>query len=173
MADDAEILRARARVLARPPEPAAEPATLLEVLEFRLAQERYAIETRYVREVHPLVDLTRVPCTPPFVAGIVNVRGRVIPVLDLKKLFDLPEQGLTDLHGVILLDGNGLELGLLADTIVDVRTIPVDSVQASLATLTGIRSEYLTGVTGERIVVLDTHRLLSDPKIIVDEDVES
>ena len=172
MSDDAEILRTRARALARPMELPPERATLLEVLEFRLAYERYAVETRYVREVHPLVDLTKVPCTPAFVAGIVNVRGRVVPVLDLKKLFDLPEEGLTDLHRVILLDGNGMELGLLADTIDAVRTIPVETLQTSLATLTGIRSEYLKGVTGEHVVVLDTQRIMSDPKIIVDDDVD-
>lgn len=173
MVDDAEILRARARALARPPELAPEPATLVEVLEFRLAHERYAVETRYVREVSPLVDLTRVPCTPPFVIGVVNVRGRVVPVIDLKKLFDLPEQGLTDLHRVILLEGNGLELGLLADIIVDVRAVPAESVRTSVATLTGIREEYLRGVTEERVIVLDTRRILADPKLIVDEGVDS
>ena len=173
MADEAEILRARARALARPPQMAPAPASLLEVLEFRLAHERYAVETRCVREVQPLVDLARVPCTPHFMAGVVNVRGRVVPVIDLKKLFALPDQGLTDLHRVILLESNGMELGLLADTVVDVRVIPVDTVQASLATLTGIRGEYLKGVTGERVVLLDAQRILSDPRLVIDDEVES
>ena len=152
---------------------APEAETFLEVLEFRLAQERYAIETRYVREVYPLKDLTPLPSTPPFVLGIVNVRGRILPVLDLKKFFDLPEQGLTDLHRIILVRGNDLELGLLADVIVGVRSIPVDSLQPSLPTLTGIRADYLKGVTAERLVVLDLDRILTDPKIIVHEEVES
>src|ERR1700726_1698325 len=106
MKSDTQILPARAHALARPPAhtPAAE--TMLDVLEFRLAQERYAIETRYVREVHPLKDLTPLPCTPPFVLGIVNVRGRIVPVFDLKKFFDLPDQGLTDLHRIILIEGH-------------------------------------------------------------------
>jgi purine-binding chemotaxis protein CheW len=171
--DAAQTLRARARALARPPvdTPAAE--TLLEVLEFSLAQERYAIETRYVREVYPLKDLTPLPCTPPFVLGIVNVRGRIVPVFDLKKFFDLPEQGLTDLHRIILIEGNGMELGLLADLTVGVRAIPADTLQPSLPTLTGIRGEYLKGVTAERLVVLDVARILADPKIIVHEEVET
>ena len=166
-----QILRARARALARPPEPAPAAETLLEVLEFRLAQERYAVETRHVREVHPLKDLAPLPCTPPFVLGIVNVRGHILPVLALKKFFDLPEQGLTDLHRIIHVRGHDLELGLLADVIVGVRSIPVESLQSSLPTLTGIRSDYLKGVTAERLVVLDLARILADPKIMVHVEV--
>lgn len=171
--DARQILHARARALARPPEHTAVAEASLELLEFRLARESYALETRYVREVCPLKNLTPLPCTPPFVLGIVNVRGRILPVLDLKKFFDLPEQGLTDLHRIILVRGNDLELGLLADVIVGVRTIPMDSLQASLPTLTGIRTEYLKGVTSERLVVLDLARILADPKIIVQEEVEN
>ena len=167
-----QILRARAQALARPPERAAVAAASLELLEFRLANECYALETRYVREVYPLKNLTPLPCTPPFVLGIVNVRGRILPVLDLKKFFELPEEGLTDLHRIILVHGNDLELGLLADVIAGVRTIPVDSLQPSLPTLTGIRAEYLKGVTAARLVVLDLDRILADPKIIVQEEVE-
>ena len=171
--DARAILRARARALARPRDRAAVAEASLELLEFRLAQECYALETRHVREVYPLRDLTPLPCTPPFVLGIVNVRGRITPVIDIKKFFDLPDKGLTDLHRIILVRGNDLELGLLADVIVGVRTIPVDSLQPSLPTLTGIRADYLKGVTAERLVVLDLDRILADPKIIVHEEVES
>jgi purine-binding chemotaxis protein CheW len=142
------------------------------LLEFRLAQERYGLEDRWVQEVCPLKELTPLPCTPPFVLGIVNVRGRILPVLDVKKFFDLPEQGLTDLHRLILIRGNDLELGLLADVIVGVRSIPADSLQPSLPTLTGIRGDYLKGVTAERLVILDLARILADPKIIVHDEVE-
>ena len=169
----AQILHSRAQALARPPERAPLAETFLEVLEFRLAQERYAVETRYVHEVRPLKDLTPLPCTPPFVLGIVNVRGHILPVLDLKTFFDLPQNGLTDLHCIILVRERDLEFGLLADVIVGVRSIPVESLQASLPTLTGIRSDYLKGVTAERLVVLDLARLLADPRILVHEDVEN
>lgn len=171
--DARHILRARAKALARPSEHVPMSAPLLDVLEFRLAHERYALETRYVREVYPLNDLTPLPCTPPFVLGIVNVRGRILPVFDLKKLFDLPEPGVTDLHRIILIEGGSIELGLLADVVVGVRSIPADSVQPPLPTLTGIRSDYLKGVTAERLVVLDVARILADPNIIVHEDVET
>jgi purine-binding chemotaxis protein CheW len=168
-----QILLARARALARPrPCPPVE-GTLLELLEFRLASERYAVEARHVQEVHPLWDLTPLPGTPAFMLGIVNVRGRILPVLDLKNFFELPAQGLTDLHRIIRVSGNGLELGLLADVIVGVRSIAVDSLQSSLPTLTGIRADYLKGVSDERLVVLDVERILSDPRIIVHDEVET
>jgi purine-binding chemotaxis protein CheW len=93
-------------------------------------------------------------------------------VLDLKKFFDLPERGLTDLHRIILVRGHDLELGLLADVIVGVRSVPIASLQPSLPTLTGIRADYLKGVDEERLVVLDLDRLLADPKLIVHEDVD-
>ena len=168
----AQILHARAQALARPPAHAPEAGTLIEVLEFRLAQERYAVEARYVHEVHPLKELTPLPCTPAFVLGIVNVRGRILAVLDLKKFFDLPEQGLTDLHRIIVVRDRDLEFGLLADVVVGVRSIPAESLQASLPTLTGIRADYLKGVTAEHLVVLDLARILADPKIIVQDEAE-
>src|SRR5882757_4456354 len=171
-AETDRILRARAQALARPSSSAPAPSTMLELLEFRLASERYALETRHVQNVHPLRELTPLPCTPPFVLGIVNVRGRILPVLDLKKFFDLPERGLTDLHRMILVRGNGLELGLLADVIVGVRSVAADDLQPSLPTLSGIRADYLKGVSVERLVVLDLDRILSDPRIVVHEEVE-
>lgn len=171
--DDKQILRARALLLARPPESASPDVTSIEVLEFRLAEERYALETRYVREVYPLKNLTPLPCTPPFVLGVVNVRGRIVPVVDLKKFFGLPENGLTDLHRVILAGGNDLEIGILADVSVGVRSIPIDSLQPPMPTLSGIGADYLKGVTAERLVVLDMGRILSDPSLIVHEEVEN
>ena len=169
----ATILRERARALARRSEQAPSADTVLEVLEFRLAQERYAVEPRHVREVFPLKELTPLPCTPSFVLGIVNVRGQILPVFDLRKLFDLPEEGLTDLHRVIIVRGHNLELGLLADLSLGVRSVPLSSLQPSLPTLTGIRGDYLKGVTAERLVVLDLASLLADPRIIVNEEVET
>jgi purine-binding chemotaxis protein CheW len=123
--------------------------------------------------VYPLKDLTPLPCTPEFLLGVVNVRGRIMPVINIKKFFDLPDKGLSDLHRIILVRGNDLELGLLADVIVGVRTVPLDSLQTSLPTFTGIRSDYLKGVTAERLIVLDLDRILADPRIIVHEEVEN
>lgn len=172
-AESQRILRERAQALARQPRRAPAADSMLELLEFRLAKERYAVETRHVQEVHPLRELTPLPGTPSFLLGIVNVRSRIVPVLDLKRFFGLPEQGLTDLHRIILVKGNDLELGLLADVVTSVRSVPADSLQPSLPTLTGIRADYLKGVTEERLVVLDLERVLADPKIIVHEEIDN
>jgi len=161
-----QVLRERARALARVPE---EPAShqRLELLEFRLAQERYAVETRHVSDVHPFRDLTPLPGTPAFIRGVVNLRGRLLAVFDLKKFFALPEQGITDLHSIIVVNTPGLELGLLADVVVGVRQVDAGSLAPALPTLSDIAAEYLKGVNAERVVVLDLDRLLADPRILV------
>jgi purine-binding chemotaxis protein CheW len=161
----AETLRQRARELARVPLHAT--ARLIELLEFRLADERYAVATRFVQEVHPFDKLTPLPGTPEFVLGVVNARGRILPVFDLKKLFDLPEQGLADMHQIVFVRVADVEIGILADLVVGVMRLDVAHLQPSLPTLTGIRAQYLEGVTAERLVVLDLPQILGDPKIIV------
>jgi purine-binding chemotaxis protein CheW len=166
------ILHERALALARRPQEPAAADTLVEVLEFRLAHERYAVETLHVREVHPLRNLTPLPCAPAFVRGIVNVRGRITAVIDIKRFFELPETGITDLHRVVLVQGNGMEVGLLADAIVGVHSIPLRDLAEQLPNLTGIRADYLKGVTAQGLVVLDAPRLLEDPRIIVEEEVQ-
>ena len=142
----------------------------LEILEFRLAYESYAIEACFVREVCPLKDFTPVPCTPPFVLGIVNVRGQILSVIDLKKFFELPEKGLSDLNKVIVAHNRDIEFGILADAVAGVRAIPVADIQAPLPTLTGIRQDYLKGVTRDRLVVLDGAKLLSDSRMKVERE---
>jgi len=166
------ILRERARRLATPPSQVTVNDTV-EVLEFGLAGERYALEAEHVHDVQPLRELTPLPCTPAFLRGLVNIRGRLVPVIDLKRFFGLPEQGITDLHRVVLLRTADLEIGLLADTVEGVYPLDLHNIQPSLPTLTGIREEFLRGVTAERLVVLDAQTILADPRIVVDEDVES
>jgi len=165
------ILSERAQLLAREPEKAAAADQFIEVIEFVLAFERYAVETRYVREVEPLDSLTPLPGTPAFVLGIVNVRGEILSVIDLRKFFELPEKGLTDLNKVIVLESENMLFGILADAVAGVRRIPVGDIQPSLPTLTGIREAYLRGVTPGRMVILDGEKLLTDESIVVQERV--
>lgn len=169
--DMEEILQQRARRLARPQERAIQDDAI-ELLEFRLAQERYSIDTRYVLAVHPLRDLTPLPGTPPFMRGVVSLRGRIVPVIDMKKFFDLPESGITDLHRVIFVQAGDVELGVMADIAVGVIRVPTALIQPSPPTPLGIRADYLMGVTEERLIVLDIARVLSDPKIILQDEVE-
>jgi purine-binding chemotaxis protein CheW len=166
------MLRERAKVLARETQKWTTSEASLEVVVFQLAHESYAIETACIREVYPLKELTPLPCTPPFVLGIINIRGQILSVLDIKKFFQLPEQGLTDLKKVIILHSEEMEFGILVDAILGVRTIPLSKIQPSLPTLTDIGGEYLKGVTAERLIILDAARILTDKNIIVYEEIK-
>jgi purine-binding chemotaxis protein CheW len=169
-----KVLKARAKALAQ--EPKKEGLAFkeqVEIVEFLLAYERYGIELRFVREVYPLKDLTPLPVTPPFVLGMINVRGQILSVIDIKRFFDLPEKGLTDLNKVIILHNDGMEFGILADVIIGANRIPLSDIQTSLPTLVGIREEYLKGVTRERLVILDAEKLLRDKRLIVQEEGEA
>ena len=165
------ILKSRAKRLAQELEQRGADTDYLEILEFLIAHETYAIETMFVREVYPMMELTPLPCTPAFVLGLINIRGQILTIIDMKKFFDLPEKGITNLNKVIVVRKDAMELGLLADEIIGIRNIPVNELQPPLSTMTGIHAEYLKGVTGERLIVLDIKRFLTDKKLIVQEEV--
>lgn len=159
------ILKQRATILAREARTTGAGEEYIEIVEFLLAQERYGIETRHIREVCPLKELTPLPSTPPFVLGVVNARGRIVPVVDIKTIFGLPYRGLTELNKLIIVAANAIELGLLADTIIGVQQLSLREIQPSLPTLTAIRSQYLKGVTPERLVILDAEKIILDNSI--------
>jgi purine-binding chemotaxis protein CheW len=165
------VLVARAHELAREAQVRADATSFVQAVEFDLASERYGFDLGTVREVCLLRDLTPVPCTPAFIAGVINLRGEILTVIDIKKFFDLPEKGITDLNKIIIIHGDGMQLGVLADSIRGVRAIPLDDLQPTLPTLTGMRADYLRGVTSERLILLDAVKILTDQRIIVHEEV--
>ena len=167
----ARILHERALALALEPGAAKPLESSFEVIEFGLAHERYAIESAHVREVVPLENLTALPCTPAFVLGIVNLRGEIVSVIDLRRFFDLALTGLPDLNKVIVLESASMVFGILADVVHGVRRMALDDIQPSLPTLTGIREKYLKGITAQRTVVLDAAKLLADGDIVVRQQV--
>ncbi len=169
--EERSLLKARAQELAREPAAQEVAGDILEAVEFELASEHYAIALAEVKEVSLLKELTPVPCTPPFVLGIINLRGEIRTVIDLKKFFDLPAKGISELNKIITIQHDDIQLGILADAICGVRRIRLDELQPTLPTLTGLRADYLRGVTSDRLVVLDTAKLLSDNRILVNEEV--
>jgi len=162
-----DILKARAVKLAKKADSEKERLKKLDFVEFKIAGELYGIELKFIRTIHPLKNLTYVPGAPDFIRGIINLRGEIISVVDLKKFFDLPDQELTNLSQVIILSSDTMEFGILADKILGVMQIPETKIQPSLPTLTGIRSAYLKGVTGDGVVILDGDKLLSDEKMLI------
>jgi purine-binding chemotaxis protein CheW len=167
------ILKQRAAILAREQQADQVVQVRLEVIEFLLAYERYAIESSWVREVYPLKEITPLPGAPAFVLGIINVRGQIVSIVDLKKFFDLPDKGLTDFNKVIIIGDGKTEFGLLADAVPGVRQILAGEIQPPLPTQTGVRAEYVRGLTADRLVVLNVAKILADPAIKVCQTIDT
>jgi purine-binding chemotaxis protein CheW len=167
-----EILRSRALELSKEHKITESAGKSIQIVEFLLGYERYGIELTYLKEVYPLKDITPLPGVPHFVLGLINVRGQILSVIDIKKFFDIPEKGLTNLNQVLILDDTKMGFGILADEILNIRSIQILDIQPSLPTLKDIREEFLKGVTGDRLVVLDMKKLIHAKKIIVHEEVE-
>ncbi|WP_292519072.1 chemotaxis protein CheW [Methanoculleus sp.] len=160
------VLAERARAIAQVEEGAHETG-LSEILTFRLASREYAIETRYIREVFIIREITPVPGVPDFIAGICAVRGEIISVVDLARFFSIPEQGLTDLNRVIVLSDGTMTFGILADYITDIGTTPTGDLAPVQPGTTPIDPRYLLGITEGSRVVLDAGAILADPKMPV------
>lgn len=169
--DEADLLLAERAAIFSAVAGEAPEEDSMEVVEFALASERYAFESQTVREVVSINELTPVPCTPHFVLGIINLRGQILSVIDIKRLFGLPEKGITQLNKVIVLSTDDMEFGVLADEVTGSVRVRSSSIK-TLPTLTGIREEFLKGVTGEGLVVLDALKLLKEKSIVVREAVE-
>jgi len=165
------ILKSRAIAMAREPEQKGAASATIGLIAFTLAAENYAIESALVREVYPLKDFTPLPGVPSYIFGIVNVRGQILPVVDLKKFFNLPEKGLGDLNRVIILCNDQMEFGILADVVHGTHNIEPEEIQVVPFTVSGIGEKYLKGVTKEHILVLEAESILNDEKIIVNEQV--
>ncbi|MEX0982576.1 MAG: chemotaxis protein CheW [Bacteroidales bacterium] len=161
------VLKIRAVAMAKEAEQKRESSATMEIIEFALASEIYGIESAYVREVYPLKDFTPLPGVPSFILGIINVRGQILPVVDLKKFFNLPEKGLGELNKVIILRNENMEFGILADIINGTRVIFEDEILPVPPTVTGIGEKHLRGITKDQLIILSAENLLADKNIVV------
>ena len=165
------ILKERAVAMALETEQKKVTSATVEIIEFTLATESYGIEAAFVKEVYPLKDFTPLPGVPSYIMGLVNVRGQILPVVDLRKFFSLSERGLGEMNKVIILRNDQMEFGIVADVVEGTRTLAIDDIMVTPVTVTGIGEPYLKGVTKEHIVVLDAESLLNDKKIIINDVV--
>jgi purine-binding chemotaxis protein CheW len=162
------LLEDRARRLAIPlPEP-ARPGELLEVAVFALARERYALETRVLREIVRFADFTPVPGAADFLVGVTNLRGEILPVVDLRRFFGLPDRGLTDQARVLVLGHERRELGVLADETHEIISVRADAIFAPSSTAPSGGRPYIRGFTDDAVIVLDGEKLLRDPRLVID-----
>lgn len=159
------VLRKRAEAFAAPARLKDEESGIQAVV-FTLGGERFAFETAYLKEVSPVSEIVSVPCTPPFVLGIVSLRGEVLSIIDLRKFFELPDRGISDMNRLLVLASGEMRFGVLADTVEGVRVISTEGLK-KLPTLSGVREEYLFGVSPKGITVLDAGKLLADRAIVV------
>jgi purine-binding chemotaxis protein CheW len=166
------ILKERARLMAQEPGLEKESTAVIDVITFTLGRESYGIESSFVREVYPLKDYTILPGVPSFISGIINVRGQILPVVNIKKFFNLPETGLGELNRVIILENESMEFGILADMVENTQTIEVEDIHSVPLTVTGIGVDYLMGVTRENLIILNAKNILSDKNIIVNDEVK-
>jgi purine-binding chemotaxis protein CheW len=164
------ILEERARLLARPTAEPAAPGAVLEVVVFTLGNEEYALETRHVREVVRLADCTPLPGAPPFLLGVINLRGDILAVLDLRSFFGVAGQPPAEGARVLVLGAERAEFGMLADAAREVRVVRADEVLEPPGATAGAAREYVRGVTREALVVLDGAVLLQDRRLFIDQD---
>ena len=167
------VMDERARALAQVPAAPARAAETLEIAVFALANERYGVETRYVREVVRMTDYARLPGAPPFLFGVVNLRGEILALIDLRTFFGVPAHGLTDLTRVLVLGDQRAEFGVMADAAHEVATLRVDEIHAPPDSATGAGREYLRGVTADALIVLDGAALLQDGRLFIDQGEET
>lgn len=160
-----EILKKRAVELAISLDEEKTNFETVEIVEFQLSDERYAIESTSVREVYSLKEFTQLPSIPKYILGVMNIRGEVITVVDLKNLFEIPKKELQTLQKVIVIEENNLVLGILVDNIVGVYLLNKSEIKQGVPTLTDIRSEFLLGVTKDQLVIIDAIKFINDIKL--------
>ena len=165
-----DLLRMRAIAMAEEPEQNNDASLTVHLITFTLAGENYGVESDYVLEVIPLKDFTPLPGVPSYILGVVNVRGQILPVVDLKRFFNLPEKGIGELNKVIILQNDQMEFGILTDIVQGTQTIDIKEIKNIPSAISGIGEAYLKGVTKEGLIVLNAGKLLSDKSMIVDHE---
>jgi purine-binding chemotaxis protein CheW len=168
MEKDKEILLERAKKVAgRKENNILKTENTISVVEFLLSPERFAIEEKYVSEVLSLKEITPIPGTPAFVMGVINLRGRIVSIINLKTLFNLKERGLTELNKVIILKDEKTEFGIVADSISGNKTIDLQTLSSPPLTLNTIESDNIKGITPDGLIILNAANLLNSKQIIL------
>ncbi len=138
---------------------------LLQLVTFTLGREEFGVEILKVQEIIRMMGITRVPKAPDFVEGVINLRGKVIPIIDLRKRFGLQAQSHDKMTRIVVVEINDAVVGFIVDAVSEVLRIPVDTVEPAPPLVAGIESEYISGVgklADRLLILLDLNRLLSD-----------
>jgi purine-binding chemotaxis protein CheW len=165
------ILEERARELARPVETGVVEETT-SLLVVQVGPERYAVDVSAVREIKPLAGITPLPGLPSFWSGLVNLRGNLVPVLDLATYLALPASSEpADEPKLVFVAAEGIDVALVVDAVREIRRTPAGDLGPSTSTdLEGVR--IVQHVTKDLVSVLDLSYLLQDPALRVGVDVK-
>lgn len=146
--------------------------TTLQYLTFGLGEEVFALETGSVREVIELVPVTRIPKTPPFMRGVINLRGHAVPVVDLRIKFDMPQVRDTVNTCIIIVDveveGENCHMGAIVDSVREVFEMGSDQINPPPRMGTSIRADFIKGMgkqNEEFIMILDIDKVFSPEEL--------
>jgi purine-binding chemotaxis protein CheW len=134
-------------------------------LTFVLAEEDYGLEILKVREIMCLLDITTVPHTPHYIKGVVNIRGKVVPIVDLRLKFDMPEAEYTDQTCIIVVYVGQVEVGIIVDCVSEVMDIPEEEIEDSPEFGAEVDTNTILGMSkagGKVTILLDISKVLSD-----------
>ena len=141
-------------------------------LTFSIGKESYGIEVRYVIEIIGIQSITEIPEMPEYVKGIINLRGKIIPVMDVRLRFRKEPKEYNDRTCIVVIDIKGSSIGLIVDSVSEVLTIPEEDVVDPPAMNKGFNNRYIKKigkVKNEVKLLLDCEKLLSDDEL---EDIE-
>ena len=141
-------------------------AELAQFVNFRLRDEEYGVDIGSVREITRVVDISHIPESPSFIEGVTNLRGQIIPVVDLAKQFGLaPQEKLPESARIVVTEVKGQTVGMIVDEVPEVIKIPEENIEPTPELIqTGIRKDYIKGVgklENRLIVLLDLEKVLA------------
>jgi purine-binding chemotaxis protein CheW len=131
-------------------------AEILQLVTFKLGNEEYAVDILKVQEINRMKEITRVPNTPAYVEGVINLRGKVIPVVNLRTKFSLEERENDIQSRIMIMDIQGITMGLVVDAVSEVLRIPSNIVEPTPPMASDISSEYIKGIAKleDRLIIL-------------------
>jgi len=135
-----------------------------QLVVFDLGGEVYGVDINTVREIIRVQEITHVPNAPEFVEGVINLRGKVIPIVDLRKKFSLEEGEESKENRIVVVDIAGEDIGVMVDAVAEVMRLPSDSVEPTADLIATDDSYYIEGIAnlGERLIILlDLEKVLS------------
>ena len=148
----------------------------IKVIVFKLGAEEYGVEVEKVETIERIQHLTRVPKTPPFIKGVMNLRGVVVPVLDLRGRFNLEETAYTDASRIIIISIEDLKVGMIVDSADDVIDVDTDTISDPPEIVGGVKAKYLRGVArvgdDRLLILLNLKEVLNKGELIQLEELE-